>query len=99
MELTRQQKIEVIKYAIDQIRCRFSTYMCVVIEEGYSTLEGCEYEDCSCAVERIPELLAYKPLNTISMSGWFRDDDEGRDKRISILSEILEELQYEKGIK
>lgn len=45
------------------------------------------------------EYQSYKPLNTISMSGWFRDDDEGRDKRISILSEILEELQYEKGIK
>lgn len=99
MELTRQQKIEVLKYAIDQIRCKRSRYMCIAIEEGYSTLEGCEYEDYSCAVERIPELLAYKPLNTISMNGWFKDDDEGRSKRISILSEILEKFQYEKGIK
>ena len=99
MELTRQQKIEVLKYAIDQIRGKCSTYTCVAIEKGYSTLEGCRYEDCHCAVERIPELLAYKPLNTISMNGWFRNDEEGRNKRISILSEILKRFQYEKGIK
>ena len=87
MELTRQQKIEVLKYAINRIRCRHLTYMCTAIEDGYSTLEGCRYEDCSCAVERIPELLAYKPSNTISKSGWFRNDEEGRNKRISILKE------------
>lgn len=89
MELTRQQKIEVLKYAIDHIRYRFGTYMCVAIEEGYGTLKGCRYKNCRYAVERIPELLSYKPSNTISKSGWFRNDEEGRNKRISILNEIL----------
>lgn len=99
MELTRQQKIEVLKYAIDKIRRGQLTFMCTAIEDGYGTLKGYKYKDCSCAVERIPELLSYKPSNTISKNGWFRNDDEGRDKRINILSEILKKLQYEEGIK
>lgn len=95
MELTRQQKIEVLKYAIDKIRSGQEIFMCVAIERGYSILEECEYEDCLYAVKRIPELLSYKPSSIMQASrdAWFLEDQEGRMRRIEILNEILEKLK------
>lgn len=95
MELTRQQKIEVLKYATDKIRSGQETFMCTAIEKGYCMLEGCEYEDCRYAVKRIPELLSYKP-SRIMLTGrdvWFLENRKGKMRRIEISNEILKKLK------
>lgn len=93
-ELTRRQKIKVLKYAINKIRCKQHTFMCTAIEDGYSTLNGCEYECCHYATDRIPELLNYKPSNiSLTEGAWFLENDEGRTKRINILNEIIKKLE------
>lgn len=95
MELTRQQKIEVLECAISMLEEGESYFMCVAIGKAYSIVFKCKHEEreTSLAINRIPELLEYKPEGIDKDLSWFPIGEEGMRKRIEILNEILKKLK------
>lgn len=101
MELTRQQKIEVLECAIIILEKGESYFMCVAIDKAYSIVSKRKHEgrETSLAINRIPELLEYKPAGIDRNLSWFPIGEEGMRKRIEILNEILKKLEDDERIK
>jgi len=88
MTLSLEQKKKVLKLAIELMPKQY--LMCSAISHAAFQL-GLTKES-SIAFRLIPELLDYKPMITSTAHVWFSTDQEGYDKRIDILTEILNKL-------
>lgn len=95
LELNKKERIAILKRAIELLETEQDDYMCTAIEIAtYETIPGYGYDDSENSIIRFPELLKYKPVYVDSKQVWFIGI-AGRYKRISILNEILKEIENE----
>lgn len=94
-ELSRKKKIKVLECAISILEKGKSFFMCVAIDKAYCIVSKRKHEgrETPLAINRIPELLKYKPAGIDRNLSWFPIGAEGMRKRIEILNEILKKLK------
>jgi hypothetical protein len=86
MELTKEQKIELIEKAIILLEEKKEYFICVAIKRA----SGYKIND---TFKLIPNLLKYKPGKNHYASVWFKIDEEGYKKRIEICKKVIKDLQ------
>lgn len=96
-EVSREKKLELCKKAYDRI-FNYSgpdvykiQFICVAIETFLPHYEDKKKE--VKAYQAIPELLEYKPKDRKPNNHWFTIDEEGMEKRKSILLELIKRFE------
>lgn len=85
-ELTNVDIYVAITKAIEIIETDRNYYMCNALELAFYD-DFKSYE--SIKIHKfIPELINYKPSNKAKTGAWFPNDDEGKARRIDILTEL-----------
>lgn len=92
-ELSKQEKINLLRRTVEIIMKGESPFICVALEIAASEAEGREYESYEDAIEiYVPELLKYKPQHTYFDSpAWFCIGD--RNARIKIIYKTIEDIE------
>lgn len=96
-ELSKEKKFEVCKKAYDRIfnysgpDIHKTQFICVAIESFLPHFEDKKKQ--IKAYEAIPELLEYKPEDRQPNNHWFTIDEEGMEKRRSILLELIKRFE------
>ena len=81
-ELTKEQKLEVVKYAYEKWKSGYSKFMCINLKHGLKDLLSVYTEVSEDVPLYIPELLNYKPKVLYGKTVWWNTEDgmEARDK-------------------
>lgn len=92
-ELSNQEKINLLRRAVEIIMQGKSPFICIALEIAASEAEDREYESYEGAIERyVPELLKYKPQRTyLDSPAWFSIGD--RNTRIKIIYKTIEDIE------
>lgn len=97
-KLTKEQKIKVLKLALEKFetspsKTKFicSTVLYVLFDLKYAISES-EYE-YNISLKLIPELLKYKPKNKHERSSWFTMTEDSKKKRINIIKKTIKDIE------
>lgn len=77
-------RIEVLSNALISIKTGYHIYMCNAIEHYLMSKDK--------VFKVFPEILKYKPAGKSKDSAWWYDDEEGKQQRIKVLTELIQEL-------
>jgi hypothetical protein len=83
MELTKEQKLEVVKYAYEMWEEGLSKFMCINLRVSLKEVLQVRMHDSDDVPVYIPELLNYKPKKLYGEITWWsinKDGVEARDK-------------------
>ncbi len=93
--LTKEQKLEVVKYAYEKWKGGLSKFMCINLRCGLNDLLSVHMRGSEDVHLYIPELLNYKPKVLYSKTVWWNDED-GREARDNAFQGLIKELSPNK---
>lgn len=96
--LTKEQKLQVVKYAYERWKGNYSKFMCINLKYGLVKLLGLIIWDTKDVPLYIPELLNYKPKHPAGASAWWFTGEEGMEARDKAFQGLIKELSSNEGI-
>ena len=78
-------RIEILTKALNDITGGYHIYMCNAIERYLEPKEK--------IFKVFPEILKYKPELKSKDSAWWYNDEHGKQQRIRVLTELIQELK------
>ena len=96
MELTKEQKLEVVKYAYEMWKEGFSNFMCINLKVSLKEVlqvDSCDSEDVPLY---IPELLNYKPKKLYGEITWWNTEEDGMKTRDKAFQGLIKDLSPDK---
>ena len=97
--LTKEQKLEVVKYAYELWKKGFSKFMCINLRWGLEDLLSVRMWGSDDVPLYIPELLKYKPKILSGHTVWWNTGEDGMEARDKAFQGLIKELSPNKGIK
>jgi hypothetical protein len=91
-ELTKEQKLEVVKYAYEKWKGGASKFMCVNLRYGLKDLLSVYIGGSEYVHLYIPELLNYKPKLLLGDLVWWNIDKDGMEARDNAFQGLIKEL-------
>ena len=88
---TRQKKLKVLDYAIDEVTNNRSTSICFPIQVGLEN-EGLDIYIGHANSFHFPTFYDYKPENPVG-TWWFPNTPEGKTKRLEILESLKRDIK------
>lgn len=96
-ELTREQKLEVVKYAYKEWKEGYSKFMCISLKVGLKKVLGVYLRDSDDVPLYIPELLNYKPRPIYGAITWWNGEKDGMKARDKAFQGLINDLSPDKG--
>jgi len=92
--LTVEQKLEVVKKAIEILKSHENDFMCTAIELATSRLYCDEpfFNKKLKGYELIPEIIDFKPADKKINSAWWFPNESNRQIRIDVLDIVIVDL-------
>lgn len=75
---------EILEKAYEEIFTGSHIYMCNAIERYLEEKEK--------VFKVFPEILKYKPANKSKDSAWWYNDEESKQRRLTVLKQLIEEI-------